>query len=353
MTQSCAIHPESSATGLCETCHRPFCARCAVEDVSADLRFCSTGCLQAPRDAGTPPRAELVEGLRHPIRTGWALWLKHSPTLSLLVGLPVGAAFGVLQATAGGSFDEAADPSLAYELGLVACVAAGASATAVLLSAAHTGRRDLNPWPLVAQRILPWSIAMMLLVAAVLAGTMLLVIPGIIAGIRLFWADEFALIHRQGPVDAVRESIELTRGLTGKIFGFQFLLGFAEYLIAVPLFLGVLAIAAIADSLPPGPIATVVSGTLMGVLLVNAYASAHAPEVVYFYGLRALRADLGPEDLHGDWVKRALGDTPGTQAATTLPTCSSCGFVWDPRDYRRDAEAIYCSRCHAELEWPD
>ena len=63
---------------------------------------------------------------------------------------------------------------------------------------------------------------------------------------------------------------------------------------------------AAAEAMPDGPVETLLVTTLMSVLLVNTYASLHAPEVVYFYGLRALRSGLAAEDLHGDWVARGL-----------------------------------------------
>jgi hypothetical protein len=115
---------------------------------------------------------------------------------------------------------------------------AAAPASGVLLSRAYAENERGTPWPYVGPGYLPWLLASACFVAGVGLGTLSLIVPGILIGVRLFWADEFALVHGYGPVSAIRESLDLTRGRAGQIFGFQFTLGFAEYLVLIPLFLG-------------------------------------------------------------------------------------------------------------------
>jgi hypothetical protein len=233
----------------------------------------------------------------------------------------------------------------------LACLALAAAAVAVILSNAHTGIPKGSPWSQIASRFLPWAITWILFSAGLILGTLLLIIPGIIAGIRLFWADEFALVHGHGPISALRKSMELTRGLTGSVFKFQLVLGFAEYLVLIPLVLGFIGVGAVADSLPSGLLTTVMFSTFLSVLGVNAYASLHAPEIVYFYGLRALRAEMPAEEIQGDWVSRGIRGIYGSESGE-LQSCPSCGSAWDPADYREDADVIYCSACKAQLTRP-
>jgi hypothetical protein len=223
-----------------------------------------------------------------------------------------------------------------------------------MLSCAHTGIPRGSPWAQVASRFLPWTITWILFSAGLFLGTLLLIIPGIIAGIRLFWADEFALVHGHGPISALRESMELTRGLTGSVFKFQMVLGvlgFAAYLVLIPLVLEFIGVDAVAGALPSGLLTTVMFTTFLSVLGVNAYASLHAPEIVYFYGLRALRAEMPAEEIQGNWVSRGLRGIYGSESRE-LQSCPSCGSAWDPADYREDVDVIYCSFCKAQLTRP-
>jgi predicted amidophosphoribosyltransferase len=67
--------------------------------------------------------------------------------------------------------------------------------------------------------------------------------------------------------------------------------------------------------------------------------------------VRALRATLPPDELHGDWVLRGLRADARAEHPE-LPACPSCGSSWNPADYRRDAEPIFCSHCKSELRRP-
>ena len=53
------------------------------------------------------------------------------------------------------------------------------------------------------------------------------------------------------------------------------------------------------------------------------YASIHAPEIVYFYGLRAIRQTLPTDDPKGDWVARGLKKHVLADQDADQPQCSS------------------------------
>lgn len=352
MTSLCSLHADQASVGACPTCSRPFCARCRVEDLARDRTYCSTACRDvagAVAPGASRPASELVQDLRTPIRAGWRLWLRSAGPLTLQVALPVGVTYSALRYVTLGAEPVGDASSAAHDAGAVALAALAAAASAVMLSRAHTGAPGGLPWTHVLARLLPWAAVWVFYLAAVFVGSLLLIVPGIIAGIRLFWADEFALVHGMGPVAAVKESLQLTRGQSSRIFSFQFLLGFAEYAVLLPLFVGFVAVGGLLSVLPPGGIATFAFGTLSSILLTHAYASAHAPEIVYFYGLRALRAGLSEEERAGDWVTRGLHEAEG---AAGKQRCRACGAFWDPADYRADVATIYCSRCKEPLQRP-
>lgn len=311
MPESCATHASQHAVGRCPICARPFCAACAFEDVPAELSFCSEACRQSGArpvvSTGRSPDL-LIADLARPIRAGWGLWFRQAGALSLEIGLPLGVAYGVLAAMlgSGGDVEKPDSTIVSAGVGSVALALLGMSAVALRLSRAHAGLPARSPWPEAAARFVPWLVTWVLFIACVLVGTLLLFVPGMIANVRLFWADEFALVHGHGPLAALRKSADLTRGLGWRVFAFQLLLGFAEYVVLIPILLGFVAVGMVEQALPANLVSTVATSVLTAVLLVNAYASLHAPEVVYFYGLRALRASLPAEALEGDWVASGL-----------------------------------------------
>jgi hypothetical protein len=308
MTELCATHPREPARGRCSTCGRPYCDRCRVEEPATERAFCSETCRVVTRFAHRPASGDrFVAALHRPVRTGWRLAAEQAGPITLWVGIPIGLVYGVLRSfTLGDRWNETVSLSGGHEIGSLLCMALGAGAIGVILSDAYRGAPPTNPWPHVAARFLPWGVVWLCFAVAVLLGTLLLIVPGVIAAARLFWADEFALIHGHGPSSAIRESMQLTRGLTGRIFGFQFVLGMAQNLMLIPLVIGMLAISTAARSMDPGPAVTVLFSTLLSVLMAGLYASLHAPEIVYFYGLRELRGQLPENAIRGDWVGKAL-----------------------------------------------
>ena len=297
----CVRHAGVAAVGTCPSCHGGFCAGCRVEEVARELAYCSIACRERGPAGVEPPRAalvsdaDLVAGYRHPVRVGLALWARCFPTiLRHLVPLAIVMSVLILGIESiGAGAEEPPDVNPELFLGLLALAAiVGAfsmALTAVLLSHAHTGRVEGSPVAHAVRRFLPWVMVWVLFFSLSLIGTLALIIPGIIVGIRLFWADEFALVEGVGPFAALRESWRVTAGYAGPIFALQFILGLLSYLVLLPAILLVGAAEAFGVS-PLGHAAFVFLATFVVLLC---YASLHAPEVVYFYGLRAHRAQEG------------------------------------------------------------
>lgn len=91
---------------------------------------------------------------------------------------------------------------------------------------------------------LPWLVTMALIYVGVVAGFLLLILPGIWLGISLSMATPVIAIEESGPIAAIRRSLQLVRGNWWETFGFLALIGLiggtATQLIqvfALPLFL--------------------------------------------------------------------------------------------------------------------
>lgn len=299
----CLRHPGLPTEGRCARCGAGFCGTCRVEALAAEQVFCSRECRDLEGGVGRDLPAdtsELARGVERPIRMGWSLTLRSLPELTANL-LPLAIALAVLlwygDVKIGAAF--ANDEVVPSHLSLAgwALFGFGAALSGVLLTRAHTGFSPGNPYLWTLRRFVPWALTWAIAGAAVLFGTLLLVIPGLWLGIRLFWADEFVLVLESGPLAALRESWSLTRGHGWRIFSFQFVLGLVEYLIVVP---GLLAAAAIhsavsASGFADHPLVEVSVSTVIFLIAFVTYAAAHASEVIYFYGLRAVRLQGGSD----------------------------------------------------------
>jgi hypothetical protein len=233
---------------------------------------------------------DLLNAYATPIRSGWKLWIRSLPALSLH-SVPLAIAMvAVIRSPAWLALDGTGKPTAPATAGisiLVVLAAVGIAMTQVVMTEKHTGLVRGNPYLWALKRFVPWLITLALVLVATLAGYVALILPGIYVALRLFWADEFTLIHGSGPLRGLKDSWELTRESAGAIFAFQFLAGLASYLIVLP-FIVVLAVLI--------PMTADSEDGLLFVLAISfwafftAYAGLHAPEVVYFYGMRARQA---------------------------------------------------------------
>jgi hypothetical protein len=293
---TCLRHPGLPAADRCPRCGAPFCAGCGVVSLGAERTYCSEDCrdLEAGIGRALPASAsDLARGAESPIRLGWALAFRSFPTV-LAHLLPVALGMALLLWYGGATIAEVFEDNAALpsHLGLAgwALFGYGAALTAVLLSREHTSFAPGNPYLWTLRRFAPWALTWLLIGVIVLFGFVLLIIPGILLGIRLFWADEYALVLESGPVRSIRDSWNLTRGRGWRIFSFQFLLGLAEYLIVLP---GVALIAGIhvaagATGFGSHAAVQIVASTAIFAVAFLTYATVHGPEVTYFYGLRAV-----------------------------------------------------------------
>jgi uncharacterized membrane protein len=83
--------------------------------------------------------------------------------------------------------------------------------------------------------------AWILYVLIVFAGTLLLIVPGIIWGIKFWFFDYFVVDKGLGPIGALKRSSAITRGVKWDLFGFFFVLGAINLLGALFLLIGLFA----------------------------------------------------------------------------------------------------------------
>ncbi len=289
----CAKHLDQPAAARCDHCGAPFCGDCRVEDTAAEEVFCSEPCREKRAEARSgpvlPSESELLEGSLHPIKTGWKLWARSLPTLCLYTA-PIAFIMGTVvwlapepHAADGG---EMAMPERTEFL-LLLMLAFGISLTQVILSQRYTRLVQGDPYAWTLRRFVPWALSWIMCLAAIFLGTLALVVPGIIIALRLFWADEFALVHRAGPIQALKESWELTRGDVGSIFVFQFLAGLAAYAVLIPVGILVLVFLFLVELLGSPEYLWPLEFALVFLLVFVGYGALHGPEIVYFYGMRA------------------------------------------------------------------
>jgi hypothetical protein len=230
----------------------------------------------------------------------------------------------------------------------------------VLISSAHAGIETGNAYLAAGRRIVPWALVWIVVGVTSFVGSLLLIVPGIIVGVRLFWADEFALLHSRGVVSALRESWELTRGKVWRILRLQVLVALSAIAGIVVIVMFTVALLSMMNPLITPWLQTeiaVIAGVItlftvavLALLLMN--GAVHSAQVVYFYGLRAVEAhprlensDAEPEDSERTWVEQA-----DDQLSGKVLECPHCGSPYDPDDYRADAVHIYCSACKSELD---
>ena len=170
---------------------------------------------------------------------------------------------------------------------LLLMMAFGIALTQVILSQRYTRLVQGDPYAWTLRRFVPWALSWVICIAAIGLGMLALLVPGIILALRLFWADEFVLVHRAGPIQAFKESWRLTSGNIGSIFVFQFLAGWAAYVVLIPIGVLFLALAALVQLLGSSEYLGPLELTLVYLMIFVGYGGLHGPEIVYFYGMRA------------------------------------------------------------------
>ncbi len=308
-SQTCAKHPGTPATMACGRCSMPLCSECGFDDAEG-TRFCSRACAGEIRPGGRARPQRRQDDGQGIVEAGVRLWLRSIGGI-LLLALPIATVIGVTfpplaRMTEGGDPEEFTRADMAM-FGVFLLGAFGCSAVALLLARKHTGEGEGSIW-LQALKRFPFLVTTWLMMAVVVAlGYLALIVPGIFLAMRLFWADELALVHGRNPVAAFRESWDLTRGITLHVFFFQFVLGLGFYLLLIPFgilwFGGALVLMIFGDVSGGAEVGEFLGAFWGAVCLIALYGLIHAFEVVKFYSLRERRAELTVEQAkRGGWA---------------------------------------------------
>lgn len=305
---SCRQHLGVPAAGKCRRCDNAFCAECRVESIATESSYCSAECrdaaLRADREPGISDDA-LLAGYRAPFRTGSSTWLRAFGDLNAGIA-PLSILTAFLPVLFGGF--QSGGPGLNGRLtvALVAVVVFGAAAVSIVISRTHTGHAAGPVLLQALQRVVPWMLTWLLMLGITIIGYLLLIVPGIYWSMRVFWADEFALVHRVSPFMALDESWQISRKHAGKTFALEFVLGFV--LLALILGFGFTLAMLYGSVQPLFPQAQIRDGIFAGAgmhLLLLIYAFVHSIQVSMFYALRQM-ASAGAAEGGGKRMPRLL-----------------------------------------------
>ncbi|TDJ55875.1 MAG: hypothetical protein E2O47_03395 [Gemmatimonadetes bacterium] len=279
----CINHPPQRAVATCDHCGNAFCDACLVEGLALPEVYCSESC----RATGEPGGIErYTAGFKNPFGTGLKLWAKALPSL-LRHMVPVAVVATVVLSLGLPEWGQGqeATPFTPFAMFGVALVAAyGVLLTGTILTQRYTGLIRGKAYTYALNRSIPWVLTWFLVAVATSLGYLVLIVPGIIAALRLVWADEFVVAHRLGPVPALKKSWELTRGALGEVFIFQFLAGLFGWVIFMAGLIGIMGLSRV--TAPMGPLGlplTIFTGSMAGLL---GYGALHASELAKFYGMR-------------------------------------------------------------------
>ena len=305
---SCRRHLGIPAVGTCRRCDKAFCAACRVESIATESSYCSAECLDAVlrADHGQSITDEaLLAGYRAPFRSGSITWLRAFADLNSGVA-PLSILAVSLPLLLGGF--QSGGPGLNGRLtvALIAVAVFGAAAVSIVISRSHTGHAGGPALLHALQRFVPWVLTWLLMLGVTIVGYLLLVVPGIYWSMRVFWADEFALVHRVSPFRALDESWQISRTQAGKTFALEFVLGFVLFglVFAFGFTLAMLYVS-VAPLLPEVRLRDAVFAGLGMHLLLLIYAFAHSIQVAMFYALRRM-ASTGATEGSGKRMPRLL-----------------------------------------------
>lgn len=90
-----------------------------------------------------------------------------------------------------------------------------------------------------------YLVATILIAIVVIIGLILLIVPGIIAGLALSMTGYLVVERNMKPIAAMKESVRMTRGSRLKLLGLGLVLAILSIIGAIPFFLGLLVVAPI------------------------------------------------------------------------------------------------------------
>lgn len=296
----CVNHPNTHAIAKCSHCGKPICEKCCQVTVAMDDDFCSKRCANAHQrhskkhdtvspDLGASIKSdeELVEGMEHPFATGMKLWRQSILLIMTRIGLPLAAAVytAVLFFQKNQNFTSQGELIILFVLGLIFAYVIISIKLVLLKQYAGILVKDITV--MAATRLFPTIITWVLTGIVIAIGYILLIIPGIVLSLRLFWADEFALSHGQHPVKAMGSSFKLTEGYSWSIFSFLFFEGVLTNIVGTCLIFILLPLVESVRNVLPEQAFVAFVVCVSSISIVMVYAFFHASQVVYFYGLRA------------------------------------------------------------------
>ena len=279
----CVNHAPERAVAACDHCGNAFCNTCLVEGLAVPEIYCSEAC----RATAEPDGVErFLAGFKNPFGTGLKLWAQALPSL-LRHMVPIALiATGLLWLgfPEWRSAQEASALAPFVMLAIVIVGAYGVLLTGTILTQQYTGLVRGNAYAWALRRSVPWVLTWLLIALATTLGYLALIIPGIIAALRLFWADEFVVAHSLGPVEALKKSWELTKGALGEVFVFQILAGAFGWVIFMAGVIGLIALSTVASV--AGPLGSPVTFFVSALFFLVGYGALHGPELAKFYGMR-------------------------------------------------------------------
>jgi len=156
-----------------------------------------------------------------------------------------------------------------------------------ILSQRYTGLVIENPYVHALKRLVPWLFTWLMVSVIVFGGYLLFVIPGVYAGLRLFWADEFALVHETWPWKAIGSSWQLTQENPGLLM-FELRVGLITTGLMLVASLGVGGWLQLMQWLGWARFAAHSGNLIFLLVAILIYSSFHAIQLVLFYGMWAL-----------------------------------------------------------------
>ena len=189
----------------------------------------------------------------------------------------------------------------------------------------------------LALRRLPALFATYLAVALLAGiGLIVLVIPGLYLGLRLFWPYGDVLVPGASPVEAVRRCWRATRGKALAVLGFQLRAGAALFVVAIPTFPLFYLVWPESGREASSPAYTALAGFVSVIL----YGLLHAMETTYLARLDALQdrvivvagpeAEVDPRSTRLSFgvALAGVGFVFVHIAAAVLATSGANGVVW-------------------------
>jgi hypothetical protein len=140
----------------------------------------------------------------------------------------------------------------------------------------------------------PLFFVMLLAMLGMLAGAILLLVPGLILAVMWTVVAPACVVERTGVFGAFRRSRELTRGYRWPIFGL-YVAFFVLMIIISAVFTALIGIGMLAATSPTIPSILAMAGNMVSTMITSIISSTFAAAI--YYELRQLKEGIGPEAL--------------------------------------------------------